>query len=785
MALSAWMTVKTAAVNLPYGGAKGGIRVDPKKLSHEGAGEGHPPLHQRDRHHHRPAQRHPRARRQHQRADHGVDDGHLLDERRRHRHRRGHRQAAAPGRLARPREGHRPRRLRHRPRSGAAPRARPARRARRGAGLRQRRLGRRPSCSPRPAPRSSRCRTTPAPSSTTTGSTSRRWCRSRAPTASVGFKGGDVIDNEAFWDVACDILIPAALEGQITAERAQKTKAKLVLEGANGPTVPTRRRHPGRARRAGGARRDLQRRRRDGELLRMGAGLLVLLLGRGRDQRAARPHHDERAQPDLGHGRQAQDHAAHRHLRGGLRAHPDGAPGARPRTRDRGARGGTGAHRSPAGRRAAQAARAGRRARLGQVDARAGAAAGLAGRAQVVPMDGFHLANVELQRLGRAGRKGAPDTFDSAGYVALLRRLREQGADEIVYAPEFRREIEEPVAGAIAVLPQTQLVITEGNYLLLDDGPWAGAAPLLDEVWYVEVDDALRVRSSGAAPRAVRPQPRGRAGLGGANRRAQRAPDRRDARQGASRVRCWTAESANAAGNAGRRMSKRAAGRRLAASIRVSSLPCLPCAFRFRRSRRRAAVLARSLAGCGSARARLVRARRVRLHHHPHAHLRRHRGADLRGRAPRAAEPGLHDHGGQRRPGDRPQELPAGGRGACGSRVPRGLRARGARATPRSTIAFASALQDRYSLKKVNNSASVGVGAIGSLSLPFSSSDDALVKVASETLTDERFYDRFFALIDRFLVPESVEARRSAAGAAAAAAHRGAAAGVPLSPSRG
>ena len=117
----------------------------------------------------------------------------------------------------------------------------------------------------------------------------------------------------------------------------------------------------------------------------------------------------------------------------------------------------------------------------------------LPGRAQVVPMDGFHLAQVELQRLGRADRKGAPDTFDSAGYVALLRRLREQRADEIVYGPEFRREIEEPVAGAIAVLPQTQLVITEGNYLLLQEGPWAEVAPLLDEVWYVEVDDALRV----------------------------------------------------------------------------------------------------------------------------------------------------------------------------------------------------------------------------------------------------------------------------------------------------
>ena len=116
----------------------------------------------------------------------------------------------------------------------------------------------------------------------------------------------------------------------------------------------------------------------------------------------------------------------------------------------------------------------------------------LPGRAQVVPMDGFHLANAELGRLGRAGRKGAPDTFDSAGYVALLRRLRTQPAGETVYAPAFRREIEEPVAGAIAVRPDTPLVITEGNYLLLEEGPWAGVAPLLDEVWYVEVDDRLR-----------------------------------------------------------------------------------------------------------------------------------------------------------------------------------------------------------------------------------------------------------------------------------------------------
>ena len=113
--------------------------------------------------------------------------------------------------------------------------------------------------------------------------------------------------------------------------------------------------------------------------------------------------------------------------------------------------------------------------------------------AQVVPMDGFHLANVELERLGRRGRKGAPDTFDSAGYVALLRRLLVQPDDEIVYAPEFRREIEEPIANAIPIHAKTQLVITEGNYLLLDDGPWAEVKGLLDEVWYVDIPDELRV----------------------------------------------------------------------------------------------------------------------------------------------------------------------------------------------------------------------------------------------------------------------------------------------------
>jgi pantothenate kinase len=111
----------------------------------------------------------------------------------------------------------------------------------------------------------------------------------------------------------------------------------------------------------------------------------------------------------------------------------------------------------------------------------------------VVPMDGFHLANTELRRLGREKRKGAPETFDAAGFVGLLERIRRQRADEIVYAPEFRREIEEPVAGAIPVAASTRLIIVEGNYLLLDEGRWGDVARQLDEVWYIDVDPALRI----------------------------------------------------------------------------------------------------------------------------------------------------------------------------------------------------------------------------------------------------------------------------------------------------
>jgi len=111
---------------------------------------------------------------------------------------------------------------------------------------------------------------------------------------------------------------------------------------------------------------------------------------------------------------------------------------------------------------------------------------------QVVPMDGFHLANVELARLNRAHRKGAADTFDAAGYLNLLQRIKSQRTEEIIYAPEFDRALEEPIAGAIAIKSGTKLLITEGNYLLLEQAPWCSARELFDEVWFVDVDDALR-----------------------------------------------------------------------------------------------------------------------------------------------------------------------------------------------------------------------------------------------------------------------------------------------------
>ncbi|WP_446666010.1 nucleoside/nucleotide kinase family protein [Flexivirga sp. B27] len=112
-------------------------------------------------------------------------------------------------------------------------------------------------------------------------------------------------------------------------------------------------------------------------------------------------------------------------------------------------------------------------------------------RTVVVPMDGFHLAQAVLDERGLGPVKGAPHTFDADGYLTLLQRIR-RDHDRTVWAPAFDRSLEEPIAGSIAVAPDTQVVLTEGNYLLLDESPWRELPGLLDSVWYVDTPDPLR-----------------------------------------------------------------------------------------------------------------------------------------------------------------------------------------------------------------------------------------------------------------------------------------------------
>jgi pantothenate kinase len=112
--------------------------------------------------------------------------------------------------------------------------------------------------------------------------------------------------------------------------------------------------------------------------------------------------------------------------------------------------------------------------------------------AVLVGMDAFHLAHETLVGLGTVARKGAPDTFDADGYVALLRRVR-AGEPRTIWVPEFRREIEDSIAGVRGLAPDVRLVVTEGNYLLLDDERWSPVRELCDEIWYVEVAEATRL----------------------------------------------------------------------------------------------------------------------------------------------------------------------------------------------------------------------------------------------------------------------------------------------------
>jgi pantothenate kinase len=115
----------------------------------------------------------------------------------------------------------------------------------------------------------------------------------------------------------------------------------------------------------------------------------------------------------------------------------------------------------------------------------------LRGRVAHVPMDGFHLPDAELVRLGRRDRKGAPDTFDPAAYAAVLADLR-RSPRLVVTAPTFDHAVGEPAPGGITVDRAADVVLTEGNYLLLEHPSWRAVRDLLDEVWFCALDDAVR-----------------------------------------------------------------------------------------------------------------------------------------------------------------------------------------------------------------------------------------------------------------------------------------------------
>lgn len=112
--------------------------------------------------------------------------------------------------------------------------------------------------------------------------------------------------------------------------------------------------------------------------------------------------------------------------------------------------------------------------------------------AVIVPMDGFHLASGIIRGTALRERKGAIDTFDVGGYLALLRRLRARD-ESVVYAPCYRRGLEEPIAASIAVPREIDFVITEGNYLLSPEPGWRDIRSIVDEIWFVDTPDALRV----------------------------------------------------------------------------------------------------------------------------------------------------------------------------------------------------------------------------------------------------------------------------------------------------
>ncbi len=116
----------------------------------------------------------------------------------------------------------------------------------------------------------------------------------------------------------------------------------------------------------------------------------------------------------------------------------------------------------------------------------------LGDQAAILNMDGYHLSNLALRELGRADRKGAPDTFDALGFTEILQRVKNK-VDQNIYFTVFDRAIEESIAAQGVITPEIKLVITEGNYLLHNENNWGGVKKLLDESWFIEVDDQIRI----------------------------------------------------------------------------------------------------------------------------------------------------------------------------------------------------------------------------------------------------------------------------------------------------
>ena len=181
--------------------------------------------------------------------------------------------------------------------------------------------------------------------------------------------------------------------------------------------------------------------------------------------------------------------------------------------------------------------------------------------AAYVPMDGFHLSNLVLDALGLRDRKGAPQTFDAAGFAALLGRLREAG-DAPVYAPRFHREIEESIAAEIAVGPEIRLVVVEGNYLLLDRPEWRAVRACMDRGL------VPRRARRGAGAAAARPAPARRARPGPVRRPGWTTttcptpgswPARASGPTRCSRWRRWRVSAPRRAGGAAARAAPRSA----------------------------------------------------------------------------------------------------------------------------------------------------------------------------------------------------------------------------------